>query len=156
MFAAVASLVAGLANAEVHGILGFILTSGSLFALHKLTPEDQALRGAEKAKLRPVNVPCSFLKWGFQLLLETEEAEAAVEKMRPMQMGLGATNGVEVVAHLFRSQFERGHVVCTTDFSNGFNAFLRQAMLDAVGDAFGAWRGRGWGVRSGLLALTSP
>ena len=33
---------------------------------------------------------------------------------------------------MFRALYELGYVVVTTDFSNGFNAFMRQAMLDAV------------------------
>ena len=47
-------------------------------------------------------------------------------------MGLGAPHGVEIVGHLFRALYEQQFAVCTTDFTNGFNAFARQAMLDAV------------------------
>ena len=39
---------------------------------------------------------------------------------------------MEVVGHLFRSLYEQQYAICTTDFTNGFNAFARQAMLDAV------------------------
>ena len=47
-------------------------------------------------------------------------------------MGLKAAHGLEVVGHLFRSIWELGYVITTTDYSNGFNTFERQAMLDAV------------------------
>ena len=47
-------------------------------------------------------------------------------------MGLKAKRGVEVVGHLYRALHEDGWVIATTDFTNGFNAFSRQAMMDAV------------------------
>ena len=47
-------------------------------------------------------------------------------------MGMFAEHGTDVTGHLFRALWELGYLVVTTDYSNGFNAFDRQAMLDAV------------------------
>ena len=89
---AMAQLISHLANTDVPPITGFIVTCGSLFALHKLSPEKQAERRAKNLdpKLRPVNVPCSLLKWAFKLLLDSPQAEEAIAAMAPMQKGLKA------------------------------------------------------------------
>jgi hypothetical protein len=58
----------------------------------------------------------------------------AIDMMRPVQMGLKAPRGVEAVAHLFRALYWLRFYGLFTDFTNGFNAFLRQAMLDAVNE----------------------
>jgi hypothetical protein len=129
-----ARLVARLANAEVPPIVGFILSCGGIFALNKLSPTEQLKRPRNDLppKLRPVNIGCSILKWALKLALQSHEARSAIEKLSPIQMGLKAAHGTETVAHLFRSLWEAGHIILTTDYSNGFNAFQRQAMLDAV------------------------
>ena len=129
-----ARLTAGLSNAQVPPICGYILTCGGIFALHKLNQEEQREREEDgsKAKLRPVNIGCSILKWAFKLVLKSPQARAAIARLAPLQMGLGSARGAEIVAHLFMALYEQGYIVLTTDFTNGFNAFLRQAILDAV------------------------
>ena len=130
----IARLTARIGNAQVPDIIAFALTCGGIFALNKLPPEEQMVRETKglKPKLRPVNVGCAILKWAFKLAIMTKQARDAIVKLAPIQMGLKAAHGVEVVGHLFRSIWELGHVIITTDYSNGFNAFERQAMLDAV------------------------
>ena len=122
------------ANANVPGSCAIFLTAGGIMALNKIKQEEQAARVAkgQKPKLRPLNIGCVVLKWSFKVCLRTEEARVAIEQLRPIQMGLSAERGTEVVGHLFRALYEQGYIICTTDFSNGFNAFLRQSMLDAV------------------------
>ena len=53
-----ARLTAKIANARVHETFAMVLTSGSLLALHKETPDKQVERRREglPSKLRPVNV----------------------------------------------------------------------------------------------------
>ena len=129
-----ARLVARLANADVPPICGFIFTCGNLFALNKLNAEEQQDRvnkGLEP-KRRPVNIGCSILKWAFKLDIRTPQARRTIAPLAPLQMGLGVERGPEVIAHMFRALYEQGYIILTTDFTNGFNSFLRQAMLDAV------------------------
>ncbi len=92
MMAAMGRLISQLANAEVPAIAGFIVTCGGLFALHKLTAEEQAARAAQgdDPKLRPVNVPCNLLKWAFKLLLDSPQAKEAIRALSPIQMALEA------------------------------------------------------------------
>ena len=83
-------------------------------------------------KLRPVNVGCSILKWPMKLALKSPQAHDAISELAPIQQGMKAKHGMEVVPHLFRAMYGKNNIILTTDFSNGFNAFRRQAMLDAV------------------------
>jgi hypothetical protein len=121
----------------------FVLVAGSLFALHKLPPQEQKAREASglAPKLRPVNVGCALLKWIFKVAMRSKQAKRAASDLRPIQMGLSAKHGVDTVAHLYRALLEKGYLVLTTDFTNGFNAFLRQAMLDAVNRKCGGLNG---------------
>ena len=129
-----ARLIARMTNAEVPDEVAHILTCGGLFALHKLTVEEQATREqkGEDPKLRPVNVGACFLKWAFQLALKEDQPQATMLELGPVQKAIKAPHGVQAVGHLFRALRELGYVICATDFTNGFNALLRQAMLDAI------------------------
>ena len=128
-----ARLVARIASAEIPESLADVLTTGSLFALHKLSKEQQLQRTAAglPPEIRPVNVGCAVLRWGLKLALQSKQAQATAKQLQPLQMGL-ATRGVERVAHLYRALHARGYLIMKTDFKNGFNALRRGAMLDAV------------------------
>jgi hypothetical protein len=129
-----ARLIATIAQGEVHDVFGFALSCGSIFALNKISKQAQSDRMAKglPPKLRPVNVGCAFLKWAFKLALKTPEAELAIAALSPIQMGLKAKHGVAAVVHLMRAVREKGYSISLTDFQNGFNAFARQKMLEAV------------------------
>ena len=128
-----ARLVARIASAQVPPIFADILTAGNLFALHKLDAAEQAealTRGLPPA-VRPVNTGCNLLKWGLQLAVRSPAARAAARKLEPLQSGL-AKRGPESFCHSLRALREQGYAVLKTDFTNGFNAISRQAVLDAV------------------------
>ena len=129
-----ARLVARIGSADIPEVCAQFLTAGGLLALHKLDSEDQRLRSSQglPPKIRPVNIGCAILKWSLQLLLATPQAKEAADNLRPIQMALGVKRGPEIVAHLFRALWEQRYSVLSVDFENGFNNFLRQAMLDAV------------------------
>jgi hypothetical protein len=133
-FQQLSAFIADIASARCPESFGFILTCGGIFALHKLPPEEQRERELKQLdpKLRPVNVGVCFLKWAFKLAVTDDAVVTAICGLQPVQQGLSAKRGVEVVAHLFRALYEKGYLICTTDYSNGFNAFMRQAMLCAV------------------------
>ena len=127
-------VIARIANANVPDLVGLVLTCGSLIGINKLPEEEQRQRAAEgkDPRVRPVNMGSLFLKWAFQLLLGSKKAKGAAEALRPIQCGLGTRRGPEAVAHIARSMWEKLSPSLITDFTNGFNDFLRQAMLDAV------------------------
>ena len=129
-----ARLVARIGSADIPGVAARFLTAGGLIALYK---EDEGKRRERKSRgqpqrIRPVNVGSAILKWGLQLLLKTPGARDAAEKLQPIQMALGVRRGPEKVAHLFRALWEQKYAILSFDFENGFNNFIRQAMMDAV------------------------
>ena len=111
-----ARLTARIANADCPRILGRILTYGRIFALNKLNAEEQEERKEQGLgpKRRPVNVGCGLLKWSLKLALQTPQARAAIAKLGPLQMGMQAEHGNEVVGHLFRALWERGWLMPST------------------------------------------
>ena len=123
-----ARLVARLAKAEVPKICGFIFSVGGIFALNKLSPEEQQERIDKglKPKRRPVNIGCSILKWAFSLALKTPQARETIATLAPLQMALGVGRGPEIVTHMFRALWEQGHIILTTDFTNGFKSFRKR------------------------------
>ena len=129
-----ARLVARIACAEVPDCVGMILSCGGLFGLNKLTSTEQQerIKLGFKPKVRPVNVGVLFLKVAFKLVLKSPQVIQATLAMKHIQRGMGAMRGPEVMAHLARAYWERGIPQLMTDFTNGFNDFLRQAMLDAI------------------------
>ena len=102
-------------RADLHASITLLLTEGGLFALNKVTVKEQEERisNGEDPKIRPVNVGSALLKWGFQLPLQSPQAQEAMDKLSPIQMGLGAIHGTEVVGHLFRSLYEQQYAICT-------------------------------------------
>ena len=62
--------------------------------------------------------------------LHQEEAMNAAKDLGPIQCGLGASRGNDRIIHGNRAAFNMGYALCTTDFSNAFNACNRQAMMD--------------------------
>jgi hypothetical protein len=128
-----ARLVARIGSAEVPTIFADILTTGKLFALHKLDAAEQAEATARglPPSVRPVNTGCNLLKWGLQLAVRSPAARAAARKLEPLQSGL-AKRGPESFCHSLRALWEQDSAILKTDFTNGFNAISRQAVLDAV------------------------
>ena len=129
----VARLCARIASADVPDCVAQLLTCGGLLALHKESPKQQAARAARglKPKLRPVNIGSALLKWSFKCALRQQAPQDTAKSLKH-QLGLGAVRGVERMAHLFAALWNKGYATVGIDFENGFNATLRQAMLDAV------------------------
>ncbi len=130
-----ARLISRLTHVEdVPDSVAFILTCGELSALNKLYPEEQEerIKRGEDPKLRPVNIGVCILKWTFKLVLMSDQAEHAIKELGPIQMALKTPRGTEIVGHLFRALYEKHYAIYLTDYTIGFNDFMRQAMLDAV------------------------
>jgi hypothetical protein len=129
-----ARLTARVGNADVSDTVAMVLTCGWLLALHKDDLAKQAERTSKglDPKLRPVNIGTALLKWGCKCSLRTKPAREAARAMSDIQMGLGAKRGVERTAHHLSALWRLDHALLSIDFVNGFNALLRQVMLDAV------------------------
>ena len=89
-------------------------------------------REGHEPKLRPINNGPAITKIAFQTAIGTPSVKAAIANLQPQQLGLGATNGPERMAHAARATYEAGGIVVTTDAANAFNSIRRQAIIDAV------------------------
>ena len=130
----VARLTAHIASANVPDCFGTVLTCGSLLALHKEDHARQAERHAQglQPKLRPINIGSQLLKGAFRCALHSKSGKDATSDIATINMGLGAERGVERMGHLFSALWNKKFAILGVDFANGFNALLRQSMLDAV------------------------
>ena len=72
------------------------------------------------------------LKLAFDVALHSEDAEHAARKLQPIQQGLGAKRGMEVVAHLCNLLYSDGYAILKLDATNGFQEIKRASLHEAV------------------------
>jgi hypothetical protein len=130
-----AHLCAILASGTAPKALNYIVTAGCLTALNKITADEQAARleSGMAPVIRPINKGSLFLKIAFKVAMA---AEAAKLKLRPVQLGLGASAGPAKMALLFRALYAQGYGLNTSDAINAFNTLIRQCVLDATAEHF--------------------
>jgi hypothetical protein len=78
-----------------------------------------------------IEVGCFFFRWAFKLAVRSPEARKATEALALLQLGM-AKRGAEAYVHSLRALWTNGFALLNTDFPNGFNEILRQAILGAV------------------------
>jgi hypothetical protein len=89
-------------SADVSDLVAFALSSGSIIGLNKDDEDTQEIR-REKGlppRERPINQGSLILKLAFDLALHSEAAQEAVKTLAPIQQGVGAKRGMEVIAHV--------------------------------------------------------
>jgi hypothetical protein len=126
--------VAKLANCQVPDSVAFIFTTGSLIALNK-DPENvrlQRLRDGLKPRERPINQGTMFLKLAFDLALRSRKAQEAADALLPIQQGLGAKRGMELISHTCAAFYKDGYAILKKDATNGFQEIKRAKMHRAV------------------------
>jgi hypothetical protein len=85
----------------VPDLVSFVLTTGSLLALYKEPTEirEERVKKGTPPKERPINQGTMLLKLAFDLALRSDQAQEAVERLLPIQQGIGAKRGMELIAH---------------------------------------------------------
>ncbi len=103
-------------------------------ALNKDDAETQATRLAQglDSRERPINQGSLFLKLAFNLALHSPAAQEAAKALRPIQQGVGAPRGMEVIAHVCSALYEQGFAILKMDATNGFQEIKRASLHRAV------------------------
>jgi hypothetical protein len=121
----VARVFCTIADARIGDQLATLANLGKMLALIKWKD------GVGFAGFRPVNIGTLALGMGFQLLTTGPALSAEKKKMEPIQLGVGASRGVERVHHWAAQKFTSGCPILPIDASNGFNATSREKILQA-------------------------
>ena len=133
-FSCYSALVADLIGTNVSDLVAFALSSGSIIGLNKDDEETQAMRLA-KGLLpweRPINQGSLLLKLAFDLALHSPEAIFAAESLKPIQQGVGAKRGMEMIAHVCSALYSEGYAILKMDATNGFQEIKRSNLHRAV------------------------
>jgi hypothetical protein len=97
-FALFSTLVSNIVDADVSDLVAFTLSSGSIIGLNK---DDELIQEQRKEQgLKPENARLLLLKLAFDLALHSPPAQEAAKELRPIQQGLGAPRGMEMIAHV--------------------------------------------------------
>ena len=73
-----------------------------------------------------------FLKLAFDFALRSRPAQEAVKELLPIQQGVGAPRGMELISHTCASFYSRGYAILKVDTTNGFQELQRAKMHRAV------------------------
>ena len=127
-------LISRLLVADVSDLASYVLSGGSIFGLNKESEESRQAREqkGESPKERPVNQGSLLLKLVFDLALHSPDAIGALADCAPIQMGVGAKRGMEVIGHLCRILYDQGFAILKMDASNGFQEITRASMHRAI------------------------
>ena len=131
------ALVADLIGTNVSDLVAFALSSGSIIGLNKDDGEVQAARLAKGLlpRERPINQGSLLLKLAFDLALHSPDAIMAAESLKPIQQGVGAKRGMEMIAHVCSALYSEGYAILKMDAtvlkkSNG-QAYIVRLRRDA-------------------------
>ena len=133
-FALFCTLVSNVVDANVSDLVAFTLSSGSIIGLNKddeATQEERKEQGL-KPRERPINQGSLLLKLAFDLALHSPPAQEAAKELRPIQQGLGAPRGMEMIAHLCNILYAEGYAILKVDATNGFQEIKRSSLHRAV------------------------
>lgn len=120
--------------ADLPPLVARCLTTSSLVATNKLPEAQQFLRlnQGRDPSLRPISNGSVITKLALRAAIATPSVRAGVTLLQPQQLGLGAVNGPERMAHAARATYEAGGAIVVSDAANAFNSIRRQAVIDAV------------------------
>ena len=129
-----ADFISKLANCDVPDTVAFVFTTGSLVALNKDADDIRRKRVEDglRPRERPINQGTMFLKLAFDLALRSRQAQDAVKELLPIQQGVGAPRGMELISHACSSFYKQGYAVLKMDATNGFQELQRAKMHRAV------------------------
>ena len=104
-----------IASGEVPNAVAFLLTCGSLTALHKETPQEQMItrQHQRNPKLRPINSGSILLKASNRAILNTSGVKSSIKRLGPEQLGCGVKAGPEIMAMSMRAAYKAGSPICT-------------------------------------------
>lgn len=134
LFMTVTRLISLVAQGKVPPPVARCLTAGTLVAANKVSEAEQFTRisNGQQQKLRPINNGCLILKTALRVASATSSAQKAIQKLRPIQLGLGAPAGPETLAHTARAAYNARALIGINDAANAFNAIKRQSILDGI------------------------
>ena len=133
-FSFYSTLVSHVVSADVSDLVAFVLSSGSIIGLNKDDEETQDVR-REKGlppRERPINQGSLILKLAFELALHSPEAQAVAKALEPIQQGVGAKRGMEMIAHVCNALYSEGYAILKMDATNGFQEIKRSSLHHAV------------------------
>ena len=134
-FGLFSGLVARVVCADVSSLVAFALSAGSVFALNKDPPEVRAERELKglAPRERPINQGSLVLQLAFDLALSSKPARKALSELQPVQQGVGAPRGMELVSHTCSSFYDQGgYAILKADATNGFQEVKRASLHQAV------------------------
>ena len=116
--------------ADVSDLVAFVLSSGSIIGLNKDDEETSLKRQAEglAPRERPINQGSLILKLAFDLALHSKKAQAAIKALDPIQKGVGAKRGMEIIAHTCNTLYGEGYAILKLDATNGFQEIKRSSL----------------------------
>jgi hypothetical protein len=133
-FSLFCGLVSHVLDASVSDLVAFALSGGSIFGLNKDHEDEQAerLQKGLDPRERPINQGSLILKLAFDLALHSPEAQHAAEALQPIQQGVGAQRGMEMIAHVCNALYSEGFAILKVDATNGFQEIKRASLHRAV------------------------
>jgi hypothetical protein len=81
---------------------------------------------------RPINQGSLLLKLAFDVALHSDDATHAARQLEPIQQGVGAKRGMEVISHLCTTMYSEGYAILKLDATNGFQEIKRASLHEAV------------------------
>ncbi len=133
-FSLFARLVSHVVSADVSDLVAYALASGSIIGLNKDDEETSLKRQAQglAPRERPINQGSLVLKLAFDIALHSPKAQAAVKALDPIQKGVGAKRGMEIIAHTCNTLYAEGYAILKLDATNGFQEIKRSSLHRAV------------------------
>jgi len=134
-FSLLSTFLSQLIDADVSDLVAFSLSAGSIVGLYKDNEEERKLREEKglKQRIRPINHGSLFLSLAFDFALHSKPAIQAQNALRPIQQGIGAKRGMEMIAHVADALYGEGHyAILKMDASNGFQNIKRSMLHRAV------------------------
>jgi len=128
------SLLSQLISSNVSDLVAFILSSGSIIGLNKDDEEAQEARIKKGflPRVRPINQGSLFLKLSFDIALRSADAKTAAKQLLPVQQGIGAKRGMEMIAHVANACYAENFAILKLDASNGFQEIKRSQLHNAM------------------------
>lgn len=128
-------LVSKLVDAsDVSDLVAFAFSAGSIIGLNKddLTVQEERVSQGLTPRERPINQGSLILKLAFDLALHSPAAVKAAQALQPIQQGVGAPRGMEVIAHVCNLLYSEGYAILKMDATNGFQEIKRSSLHRAV------------------------
>jgi hypothetical protein len=124
------NVLSQIVTGDVSDLVAFSLCAGSMIGLNKDDEEtqDERLKRGLKARVRPINQGSLLLKLSFDIALRSHDGKEAAKKLLPVQQGIGAKRGMEMIAHVASSCFSKGFAILKLDASNGFQEIKRSKL----------------------------